>query len=116
MSKLMSNNKSNPHQVRVNQIRAYNKIKLARLKLMEETSKLEQDKELALATALNILTSRFSKRFKSINNRRVKLNMQMESLLNTVYNSDPDLAGEMAIGKEIHVNPTLIQDESTRTE
>lgn len=114
-------NKNSPHSVKVSQIRAYNKIKLARLKLMEETSKLEADKEQALATALNKLASKYEKRFRAMNTRRIRLAKEMENLLNTVYNRDPDLASEMAVGKEIHITPTLIQpeptsDESTRSE
>jgi hypothetical protein len=39
----------------------------------------------------------------------------MEKLLEEVYKLDEDLAAEMAIGKEIHEQPTDISNEPTAT-
>jgi F0F1-type ATP synthase membrane subunit b/b' len=103
------------HKKKLTLIKKYNKIKGQRSRNIDENLALEERKTLALEAALTTVHKRFEYAQAKVNTKRTSLNKQMEKLLEEVYKLDEDLAAEMAIGKEIHEQPTDISNEPTAT-
>jgi len=102
-------NRKKKKQDQIKLITTYNKIRIERETLATKVSVVDEEKQELLAAALNKIADHIAKKLKKINARKAILAQKMESILSEVYEYDPDMASDMALGKPVELTPTLVE-------